>query len=227
MPLKGHTSTVAGVVVTPDGNRIVTASSDGTIRIWDANSGVELVRLQSNIGNVYGLGLTADGSRLVTGAGATGVRIWEMPPSGQALVGEARKIARRCLTPAQRLDNYLPVRPPEWCGSMEKWPYDSISAVIEGPKLIGEGKEDEGEAVLAHVAKDPAVAKHVDEARAIAYLSRGTRMMDSGLEEQASDIFAKAVKHDPSAAKRISEVLVEKYVGLGKDLAEQGKDRGG
>ena len=38
---KGHTRAVRTVAVTPDGTRIVTGSDDGTIRVWDAVTGVE------------------------------------------------------------------------------------------------------------------------------------------------------------------------------------------
>ena len=41
----GHTSAVNKVVFDKQGNRIATASSDGTARIWDAENGKELQRL--------------------------------------------------------------------------------------------------------------------------------------------------------------------------------------
>src|ERR1700733_788215 len=41
--LRGNTSLVQRVTFSPDGTRIVTLTIDGTIRVWDATSGTELI----------------------------------------------------------------------------------------------------------------------------------------------------------------------------------------
>jgi hypothetical protein len=43
--LRGHTGPVASAAFTPDGRRVATASSDGTIRIWQPETGAELLSL--------------------------------------------------------------------------------------------------------------------------------------------------------------------------------------
>ena len=42
---KGHTSQVSDVVFSPDGTRIATASFDGTVKLWDAATGQEVLTL--------------------------------------------------------------------------------------------------------------------------------------------------------------------------------------
>ena len=46
-----------------DGKRVVTASSDNTTRIWDAESGKEIAVLKGHKGSVRGAAFSGDGGR--------------------------------------------------------------------------------------------------------------------------------------------------------------------
>ena len=48
--LAGHTDSVYGVAVTPDGQRAVSASEDKTLKVWDLASGRELRTLHRPLG---------------------------------------------------------------------------------------------------------------------------------------------------------------------------------
>ena len=39
--LRGHTDAVRGAAFSPDGKRVVTASTDGTAQVWDAATGAK------------------------------------------------------------------------------------------------------------------------------------------------------------------------------------------
>jgi WD40 repeat protein len=39
----GHTGEINGLTFTPDGRRLITGSSDRSIKIWDATDGPEVV----------------------------------------------------------------------------------------------------------------------------------------------------------------------------------------
>ena len=41
--MEGHTNVVSSVGFSPDGKFIVSGSEDNTVRVWDANNGVEVV----------------------------------------------------------------------------------------------------------------------------------------------------------------------------------------
>jgi WD40 repeat protein len=73
--LHGHLGPDLVVEYSSDGRRIVTSGKDGTIRIWDAADGRELLVLQGN-GDGDNLALSRDSKRMAMGFGAR-VRMWE------------------------------------------------------------------------------------------------------------------------------------------------------
>jgi WD40 repeat protein len=86
LSLNGHTGMVTCIAVTPASGtasacrfcqRIVTGSVDGTVRIWDAVSGQELLGLNAHTGPVRSVAVTPDGQRILTGSDDGTVQIWE------------------------------------------------------------------------------------------------------------------------------------------------------
>jgi WD40 repeat protein len=64
--LKGHARGVSSCAFSPDGKRIVTASFDGTARLWDAETGALLMMLEGHIDAVVSCVFSPDGKRIVT-----------------------------------------------------------------------------------------------------------------------------------------------------------------
>jgi WD40 repeat protein len=76
--LKGHTATLTGVVFSPDGSRLASASWDKTARVWDTVTGHELRVFSGHNITVRGIAFSPDGKRVAT-AGANGViKVWEV-----------------------------------------------------------------------------------------------------------------------------------------------------
>ncbi len=63
----GHKDRVTCVAISANGTRAVSGSADGTVILWDPETGQELQRLGSHQGEVRGVAISADGNRAASG----------------------------------------------------------------------------------------------------------------------------------------------------------------
>ena len=70
LELKGHTGFVTHVVYNFDGTRLVSSSRDRTVRVWDALTGKELLKLKDYKHEVKSVDVSPDGKNLATPDGA-------------------------------------------------------------------------------------------------------------------------------------------------------------
>jgi WD40 repeat protein len=83
----GHTSDLEDAHWAPDGSRIVTTACDNLAKVWDANTGQELLTFRGHVGEppgkfvggelLVGAGWSPDGSRIATTGGSGRERIWD------------------------------------------------------------------------------------------------------------------------------------------------------
>jgi len=88
--MRGHTSVVTGVVHLPDGQRIVTCSEDGSLRLWSLESG-------SQIGN--DISLSPNGKTIASGNGDGTVRIWNVETGKVIAIWTERTCSSVCWSP--------------------------------------------------------------------------------------------------------------------------------
>jgi len=68
------------VSFSPDGRRIVSGSVDNTLKVWDAESGQEMLTLKGHSSSVRSVSFSPDGKRIVSGSFDKTVKIWDGRP---------------------------------------------------------------------------------------------------------------------------------------------------
>lgn len=77
----GHNGAVMMAAFAEDNDRVVTASSDLTAKLWDVKTGQSIQSWSQHTGPLYCLSVSGDGRTLVTGAQDNTLRVWSIPLS--------------------------------------------------------------------------------------------------------------------------------------------------
>ncbi|MBL8924529.1 MAG: serine/threonine protein kinase [Myxococcaceae bacterium] len=87
--LPGHSGAVRALLSSPDGRTLFSGSADGTVRVWNLETGREQRVLSGHSQSVNALAISPDGRLLFSGGEDDTVRVWDLTTS------EGRVIDRR------------------------------------------------------------------------------------------------------------------------------------
>jgi eukaryotic-like serine/threonine-protein kinase len=102
LTLKGHTGRIwAAVAISPNGQRIATASSDPddkTAIVWDAVTGRELLRLKGHTDPITFLAFSPDNERIATASKDKTAKVWDAATGRELLTLKAHSSFVLCVT---------------------------------------------------------------------------------------------------------------------------------
>ncbi|MCP4697986.1 MAG: PKD domain-containing protein [Gammaproteobacteria bacterium] len=82
----GHAGAVLAVGFSPDGARIVSGSSDNTLKLWDAVTGMEVLTLLGHADDVAAAAFSPDGTHIMSWSLDDTMKLWDVATGAELLI---------------------------------------------------------------------------------------------------------------------------------------------
>lgn len=93
---RGHTANVNCLALSQDESRLISGSSDKTVRLWDFKDGREIRRFDGHSAMINGVSFSPDGTQAVSASDDGTIRLWGLPTtqtdkSTEKIIGELHR----------------------------------------------------------------------------------------------------------------------------------------
>ncbi|MEQ9553439.1 MAG: hypothetical protein RIM23_27935 [Coleofasciculus sp. G3-WIS-01] len=153
---EGHRSSISSIVVTPDGKQLISGSLDHSIRIWNFQTGEQLLTLTGHSEWVNAIALTPDSKRVISGSSDKTIKVWDVNTGREILTleGHTDAVVSVAVTPdGKRLISG------SWDKTIKLWD-------LENGKNI------------------KTIKAHTDRVKIVSITPDGKLLISSGLQEQ-------------------------------------------
>ena len=162
--LKGHQEAILSLDFSPDGEKLVSGSTDDTSIIWDVRAKAPLAQLRGHQGDVNAVRFTSDGSAVVTAGDDNTLKVWRVSDGAllKTLTGHSDKVvalaisARDGAVASGALD-----------GTIRLWDLragKSVKEIAQGTEVMSLAFSPDGTRLLSGVGRAPYVCHVYDVA---------------------------------------------------------------
>lgn len=198
---------VQTIAFTRDGDRLIAASNDGTIKVWSLSEGVQIAELgRPSEQSDFKIVITPDTTRVISISTDDKVRVWELLPSGERLIELAKGLVPRCLGGDSRRELNMPEKPEDWCFSMGKWPVAGDQVEFANAlgdalnNIINANDADTEKALEALVKRYHAMSNEISWLFSKVYVKLGLRSMVENDNSRSDVLFRIALEFDGKSA---------------------------